>query len=473
MIAVEGARPELALLMRAELARRNLGDFCALMDARYERPRHTDVLIKHLEALERRDIESLMVFLPPRSSKSYHVSERFPAWALGRDPSRQVILASYGSELAERNSRVVRGLVADSRYPFPTVVARDSGAVNRWATDAGGGGVLAAGVGSALTGFGAHLLIIDDPIKDRESADSELQRDRVWEWYGEVARTRLMPRAVQLLTQTRWHDNDLAGRILNSEDAKRWTVLSLPAIAEENDVLGRAPGEALWPEWYSREFLDQQRTVMGSRAFAAVYQQSPVPATGGTFKPEWFTNRYDRLPDIKGFDWIVIQAIDGAWKTGIANDFSVIATWATNCNGYFLIDVCRRKLEFYDLKRVVVEKYREFTPRAVYCEEAASGYALLSELRRTTGIEIIGVPAQNSKEARAEAVAPMLEAGRVWLPERASWLDEWVHEHLRFPGGAHDDQVDTTSLALLKLRDAALRRAQSYVRPPLRFRSWR
>jgi len=158
-----------------------------------------------------------------------------------------------------------------------------------------------------MTGFGANLLIIDDPIRDREAADSEGQRDRVWEWYGEVARTRLMPRAVQLLTQTRWHDDDLAGRILNSEDQRNWTVLTLPAIAEESDALGRSPGDVLWPQWYPRERLEQQRTVMGERAFSAVYQQNPIPATGGIFKPEWFTSRYDSLPNLRGYDTIVFQ----------------------------------------------------------------------------------------------------------------------------------------------------------------------
>jgi len=471
--AIEAARPEIERIMRSELARRNLGDFCELMDPSYERPRHTAVLVEHLEALERREIENLMVFMPPRHSKTYHVSERFPAWALGRDGSRQVILASYGSELAERNSRVVRALLTDERYPFETRVARDSGAVNRWATDARGGGVLAAGVGSAMTGFGANLLIIDDPIRDREAADSEGQRDRVWEWYGEVARTRLMPRAVQLLTQTRWHDDDLAGRILNSEDQRNWTVLTLPAIAEESDALGRSPGDVLWPQWYPRERLEQQRTVMGERAFGAVYQQNPIPATGGIFKPEWFVSRYDSLPDLRGYDTIVFQAIDGAWKTGVSNDYSVVATWATDLRNYYLIDVARKKVEFYDLKRLVVDKFDEYRPRAVFCEEAASGYALLSELRRTTNIEIIGISPKGSKEARAEAVAPMFEAGRVYLPAQAPWLEAWIHEHLRFPGGAHDDMVDTTSLALLKLRDAALARARSYSRPPARNRMWR
>jgi hypothetical protein len=386
-------RLALERIVREELARRSLRDFCELMDPRYESVRHTDLLIEHLEALERREIEKLAVFMPPRHSKTYHVSERFPAWYLGRHPQNLIMLASYGADLAENNSRKVRSLLTDDRWPFETSVAGDSYAVNRWATSTGGG-LLAAGVGTAATGFGAHLLVIDDPIKDREQADSELQRDRVWTWYAEVARTRLMPGSVQLLTQTRWHDDDLAGRILNSPQAKDWTVLSLPAIAELEDPLGRPVGEALWPAWFPIERLVEQRETMGSRSFSAIYQQNPVPAVGGTFRAEWFNRRED-APTFTP-NWHVVQAIDGAWKTGVSNDFSVIATWATDLRSFYLLDVWRGKAEFYELKRIVSEQYRKHQPQAVYCEEAASGLALLSELRSTTGTEIV-----NGYEARA------------------------------------------------------------------------
>jgi hypothetical protein len=205
-------RPDVQALLQRELSRRCLVDFCQAMDPSYERSRHADLLIQHLEAVERGEIKRLAVFMPPRHSKTYHVSERFPAWFLGRNPDLRVILASYGAELAEGSSRKVRNLMKDERWPLRSVrVADDSGAVNKWATNAGGE-VIAAGVGGAMTGFGADLLVIDDPVKGRAEADSETYRESTWNWYTEVARTRLMPGGRIVLCQTRWHEDDLASR---------------------------------------------------------------------------------------------------------------------------------------------------------------------------------------------------------------------------------------------------------------------
>jgi predicted phage terminase large subunit-like protein len=458
-------RVELARRLRADLAQNHLGHFCELMDPQYQSTPHTRLLVAHLEALERRDFQNLMVFMPPRHGKTYHTSERFPAWYLGRNPKNEVVLASHGSELAEKNSSVVRALLKDDRYPFKTTVARDSWAVGRWSTDAGGS-CKAVGVGSGLTGYGANCMAIDDVFVDREQADNVDRRDKMWDWYTQVARTRLMPKAFQLLTMTRWHDDDLAGRLLNSDNAKHWTLLSLPALAtEEDDPLGRAPGEALWPGKFKLEEIHEMRALLGSRAFESLYQQNPIPATGGTFRAAWFNRRED-APTFTP-NWHVVQAIDGAWKTGVSNDFSVIATWATDLRSFYLLDVWRGKAEFYELKRIVSEQYQKHQPQAVYCEEAASGLALLSELRSTTGIPIIGIVPKGSKESRVEVVTPMFESGRVVLPKSAAWLDDWVREHLRFPGGAHDDQVDTTALALVRLRNIAQRSIQSYI--PQRF----
>lgn len=446
---------ELARQATREIARRRLADFCALMDPGYVRAKHTDLLVSHLEALERREIQNLAVFMPPRHSKSYHVSERFLAWALGRQPKRKIIMASYASELAEKSSRLVRNLLSDERSPFTMRVARDSSAVGHWATDAGGE-VHAAGVAAGTTGQGADILSIDDPFADREQADSPLQRDKVWTWYTDVTQTRFQPGGVQILTMTRWHDDDLAGRILNSAFASKWTVLSLPALAVDDDPLGRTPGQALWPAWFPEERLLELQTILGTRSFAALYQQNPIPMSGGTFRSEWFAKRGE-MPNSAYEPRIVVQAVDGAWKTGVSNDYSVVATWATDFRDFYLLDVWRGKVEFYDLKRIVPEQYKKHRPHAVFCEEAASGLALLSELRKSSGIPIIGVVPKGSKESRIEAVTPIFEAGRVVLPKSAPWLDEWLREHLRFPGSAHDDQVDTTALALIRLRDIAAR----------------
>jgi len=401
-----------------------------------------------LEALERRDINKLAIFMPPRHGKTYHVSERFPAWYLGRHPGQNVILASYAAELAEASSRKARSLVTDGRWPFLDVrISGESAAVNRWHTDAGGG-CIAAGVGGGLTGFGADLLIIDDPVKDRASADSESQRELAWNWYTDVARTRLMPGGIQLLAQTRWHESDLAGRILNSAGARDWTVLVLPAIAVADDPLGRVPGDALWPEAFPVEALPSVANgEISSRSFHALYQQNPRPDDGLIFKREWFSRRYRDIPQLRR----IVQAVDSAWKTGIANDYSAIATWGTDGKDYFLIDVWRGRVEFPALRQIVKDQFGRYRPQALYVEEAASGLAIIAELKANTGIPIVAIRAKGSKESRAEAITPIFESGRVRLPEGQLWLDDWIDEHVRFPVGPHDDMVDTTSIALMRL----------------------
>src|ERR1700729_448027 len=323
-IADEARRQALQEAVREELSRRNLLDFCERMDTSYERARHLELLAEKLEALERRDIRRLIVAMPRRHGKSRMCSQLFPAWRLGRRSDKSIVLASYGSELAEQNSRRVRELVGDERYPFvDATVSAESRAVNRWQTNAGGV-VIAAGVGSALTGFGADAMIVDDPIADRASAESPAIRESTWSWFQDVARTRLHAGAIQLLIATRWHEDDPAGRILNSEMAGEWEVLNLPAICDaENDPLGRAIGEPLWPERYPvSELPSVERGEISSRSFAALYQQRPVPAEGHIFKVSWFEHRYDKLPPLK----MTVTGADCAAKTGIGNDFSAIVT---------------------------------------------------------------------------------------------------------------------------------------------------
>lgn len=426
-------------LIEAEAACRWVGDFCRVMDPAYESAAHAKRLCEHLEAVERREIDRLMVFMPPRHSKSYHVSQRFPAWYLGRHPDHQVILASYGADLAEFNSRIVRNLISDQRYPFATRIAEDSRAVTRWATEQGGV-LVAAGVGGPMTGFGANLLDIDDPIKDREQADSEVYRERVWQWYTDVARTRLMPAGSIVLTQTRWHENDLAGRVLNSPGASRWTVLEMPALDPD--------GRALWPSWYDVAALAEIRETLGSRGWNALYQQRPSSAEGGLFKRAWFNRRWRELPELT----MTIQAVDSAFKDGVGNDYSVIATWGTDGKDYYLIDLWRQRVEYPDLERAIIDQYRKWSPAGVLIEDTASGQVAVQMLQRTTMLPAVPVKVTASKSVRAGAVAPVCEANKVVLPDDAPWVSDWIDEHASFPQGTHDDMVDTTSMALGRLR---------------------
>jgi predicted phage terminase large subunit-like protein len=407
-----------------------------------------------LEAVERGEIDRLIVMMPPRHGKTMHVSQALPAWTLGRNPRAQVILASYGAELAEGNSRKARSYMRSDRWPFECRVSDESRAQNRWQTDAGGI-LIATGCEGGLTGYGADRLIIDDPVRDRADAESESMRDRLWSWYSDVARTRLMPRGRIVICQTRWHDDDLAGRILNSDDGKRWTVLSLLAIAEENDALGREPGEALWPERFPiAELPSVSRGEISASSFSALYQQNPLPASGASFKAEWFQNRYESPPS--RYNAFRVMTIDGAWSAKTNADPSALACWATDERRYYLIESLTRRLEFPDLVRLVMERYREWRPHAVVAEAAASGIPLVQMLARESAIPIYGIPPKGDKISRVQSVSVLFETGKVMLPERASWLDAWLEEHLRFPVARHDDQVDCTSLALSWLHERNL-----------------
>jgi|HubBroStandDraft_6_1064221.scaffolds.fasta_scaffold00012_123 predicted phage terminase large subunit-like protein len=475
----------LSSVAQVVLAQRRLADFIALLEPSYEQTRHTRVLCDHLEAVERGEIDRLVVMMPPRHGKTMHVSQALPAWALGRNPRRQIILASYGAELAEGNSRKARAYLRSDRWPFECTVSEESRAQNRWQTDAGGI-LIATGCEGGLTGYGADLLIIDDPIRDRADAESESLRERLWQWYSDVARTRLMPNGRVILCQTRWHDDDLAGRILSSGDGKRWTVLSLPAIAEEGDALGREPGEALWPERFPANALPSvERGEISSSSFSSLYQQNPVPMGGAIFAPAWFEHRYDQLPrsrvepntaqyevvrqvrmencliEHRPYDpppLVVIQACDSAWKTGLTNDRSCIATLASDMVDIYVTDVWFGRLQFPDLRRVMVELFEKHQPSRLYVEEASSGFALVSDLRASTGIPIIGVPpGRESKEARAESVTGFFEAGRVKFPRNATWMQELLGEFLRFPYGRHDDIVDAVCMGVRMMQEAIAR----------------
>jgi predicted phage terminase large subunit-like protein len=256
---------------------------------------------------------------------------------------------------------------------------------------------------------------------------------------------------------TRWHDDDLVGRILNSPGADKWSVLRVPALAEENDPLGRAPGEALWPARYDVEYLTEQRDVLGSRSFESLYQQKPVPDGGVIFRADWFKAEYAELPS----GLFRCMVVDSAWKTGSSNDYSVIAHWATDFVNYYVVDIVRGRWEYPDLRQRVVAEYWKHGAKAIFVEDTAAGIGLIQELRSGTGLPIVSVKAGNDrKEAKAERVTPFFEAGKVFLPKDAPWKACWLDEHLRFPGVPHDDQVDTTQIALRKLSERAAARSR-------------
>jgi predicted phage terminase large subunit-like protein len=304
------------------------------------------------------------------------------------------------------------------------------------------------GRGGAITGRGADLLVIDDPIKDADEARSDLVRKGLHDWYSHVAYTRLQPMAAIVLIQTRWHEDDLAGWLLREHGAEQWEVVSFPAVAETDEVFRRA-GEALWPEKFPLERLTRIRAAIGGAAWASLYQQRPSAAEGAIFRRDWW-QRFRERPRFR----CIVQSWDTAFKNGLENDFSVCSTWGAAQDGYYLLHVWRGKVEFPDLKRQVISLAAEWKPHTIIIEDKTSGQSLIQELRFGTALRLRPIKADRDKIARAQAITPLIEAGRVFLPESAPWLDCYIDEMAAFPSGVHDDAVDSTTQALNFLRHA-------------------
>ena len=381
-----------------------------------------------------------MLFVPPRHAKSETVTVRLPAYWLERWPDQRVIIGAYNQTLANKFSRKCRKIASPR-----TELSRERTAVEDWETEMGGG-LRAVGVGGGITGMGGNLIIIDDPVKNREEANSETYRGKVWDWYTDDLYTRLEPGGVMILIMTRWHEDDLAGRIIASEDGPNWEVISLPAIAETDDPMGREEGVALCPERYDENALASIRSVMGG-SFQALYQQRPSAEEGDIFKREWW--RYHReVPKLTQ----IIQSWDTGFKTKDQNDFSVCTTWGVTDTGFYLMDRWKEKVEFPVLKRTVISLSNKWNPHAVLIEDKASGQSLIQELKAKTTIPIRPVPVDTDKVARANAITPTIEAGNVFLPQDAHWLQDYIDELATFPSGTHDDQVDSTTQFLNYIR---------------------
>jgi len=436
----------LAEAAKRELAQRHLLEYCARMDKTFMAPAHIKAIADLFEDIEAGRKRRVIITLAPRHGKS-RLAQLFSGWYLGRNPSKNIIGASHSAELAERNSRSVRAQLEDDRYPFAVRLSRDSAAVNRWNVVPSGGGYYAAGSGGSVTGRGADLLLLDD-IEHDEGTD--LERESTWRWYCEVAVPRLEPGGATVVIATRWAVDDVVGRLLDAPDGDEWTVITLPALAGEDDALGREPGEALWPERYSREELLRQRVSMGARAFDSQFNQDPCPRSGAVFQTEWLAKRYTTQPDLTA----TAIALDSSWGKNIRSDFSVLAAGGTNGVDYFITDLERGRWTYPELKERVVHFHARHQSDAIVVEDASSGTAVVQELSTSTRLPIIGVVAKGSKESRAESVAPLFEAGKVYLPSGAEWLEEFLQEMLRFPGGKNDDIVDSVVILLTRLRES-------------------
>lgn len=408
----------------------------------------------------------LLVEMPPRHGKSETCSVWTPVWLLNAWPRRRVILTSYEADFAAGWGRKARNLIEEHRDQLLVRLSEDSTAANRWNTPEGGG-MVTAGVGGAITGRGADLLLVDDPHKNAEEAYSQAHRDRVWEWWTSTALTRLEPGAAVILIQTRWHEDDLAGRVLREDRTGRWTVIRLPALAEEGDPLDRPEGAALWPERFDAAALAEARATVGSRVWFAMYQQAPAPDGGGLFKAEWMKHRYEDLGGgayrLEGGQVVRLEdlrrhaAVDLAASARKTADFTVIATVGVAPDRRLLVlDVDRARREGPDVVPAIRAALARWGSHVAWVEKAGFQIALIQEAQRA-GLPVREALADRDKVARALPLTAAMEGGRVLLPTHAPWLYDLEAELLAFPRGRHDDQVDALGYACAKATATPIR----------------
>ncbi|MBV9215560.1 MAG: phage terminase large subunit [Acidobacteria bacterium] len=485
----------------------------------------------------------LMIFLPPRHGKSELVTVRYAAWRLRQNPAMNVILASYNQQLANRFSRKIKTVLCDdfsrsagcqpalaapaatprnadtpvrtgrtaatprhssldthysTESPFPFTRPRPKNTEAEWETTHGGG-LRAVGVGAGITGFGANLIIVDDPVKSRAEAESAAYRERLFDWFSDDLYTRLEPGGAMIVIQTRWHEDDLSGRLLSQMSdltGEPWDVISLPAIAEHKggglsvsegvtlnaspeessvitsplspndysgeassnshfshltshiptDVLGRAPGEPLCPDRFNIAELNRIRQKMGTYSFSALFQQTPVPAEGGIFKKEWF-KIVDSAP--KNLRWM--RGYDLAMKKGESNDFtaSFRVGFDRKTGIYYIDGGFRKRIEYPDQRRYILGRIMAEPDTTHGIEATANGNAVIQDLRRdiqTQGRAFRAVDVKGDKTTRALVWSALLESGHAFLV-RGPWNDDLIAECCSFPSAAHDDQIDAVSLA--------------------------
>lgn len=384
----------------------------------------------------------------------------FPAYALGRNPDLSIIATSYSADLASRMNRDVQRIIESEEYRaiFPGVHLPGKNSSQFRTSDffeveGHRGSYRSAGVGGGITGMGGNILLLDDVLKDRASADSPTIRQTVWDWYTSTLYTRLAPGGGIIIINTRWHMDDLSGRLLAAEaagDGDKWQVINFPAIAEQDEPHRKA-GEALDPARYSLEQLQKIKAAIGSRDWEALYQQHPTPDGGAVFREEWF--RRWKPTDIPNRFEVVAMSWDMTFKSSDSSDYVVGQVWGKQGAQFFLLDQVRGRWSFTETVEQFM-KLSEKWPHASrkYIEDKANGPAVIDTLKRKIS-GIIPVEPDGSKTARAYAVTPLLEAGNVLLPPPGmySWTDDLISELLQFPAGAHDDQVDALTQALRML----------------------
>lgn len=442
---------QIAQQARQELARRSYRDYVEYVHhGAYTHFRHTELICETLQPIADGEQRFIMIEMPPRHGKSMTVTETFPSYFIAKNPGKRVIATSYADALARKFGRLNRQKIEEFGLQlFDVEISDENGASNNWSLKGRCGGMIATGIGGSITGEGADLLLIDDPFKNAEEANSDTIREKVWAEWESTLSTRLHKGGSVIVIMTRWHEDDLIGRLLQRSPHK-WIRLRLPAIAEdEDDLLGREPGEALCPELgFDEEWAKNKKIEVGSRTWSALFQQRPSPESGTIIKREWW-KFYRQAPS--SFHEM-LQSWDCTFKDADSSDYVVGQVWGRIGADKYLLDQVRAKMNLPATLQAIRTMSAKW-PLAILklIEDKANGPAVIQMLSR----EIAGLVAVNpegGKVVRAQAVSPEIEAGNVFLPDPsiAPWIHDFIEECSVFPNGKNDDQVDSMTQALAR-----------------------
>ena len=440
---------------RTHNAKENFLDFVKYMWPHFVEGTHHRIIAEKFDNIAKGKLKRLIVNMPPRHTKSEFASYLLPAFIMGRNPMTKIIQTSHTAELSQRFGRKTKQLIDSSDYKrvFPdTNLQADSKAAGRWDTSAGGE-YFAAGVGGAITGRGADLLIIDDPHSEQDAL-SESAMEGAYEWYTSGPRQRLQPGGAIVLVMTRWSTIDLTGQLMKAQvepKADQWEVVEFPAIMDS--------GTPTWPEYWKIDELESVKASLAISKWNAQWMQKPTSEEGAIIKREWWQEWNEKdIPDLH----YVIQSYDTAFGKKETADYSAITTWGVFSPddmkpALILLDARRGRWDFPELKEIALKEYNYWEPEMVLIEAKASGMPLSDELRRT-GIPITNyTPTRgNDKRTRVNSIAPMFESGMVYFPEGRTFAEEVIEECAAFPYGENDDYVDTVTQALMRFRQSGL-----------------
>jgi len=431
-------------------------DFASMASGgRWIKTKHLGLINEKLMSLYRRDLMRLIINMPPRHGKSELISKYFPVWYMSRNKDARIIHSTYSQHFSKHWGRQMRRLILDAGNELGLLIDKNSRSSDEIRFEGARGEIICLGAGGALTGRGADLIIIDDPIKNFAQASSEKVRDNIWDWFNSTLYTRLEPAGVIVIIMTRWHEDDLCGRLMaNNDGGDNWCLLKLPAISCEGDLIGREKGEALWPERFDEDAIGRIKKQIGSYWFSGLYQQEPSPADGAVFRRQHFryfeeeAGFYHLLQagdnyKITGLSGMMIFAVfDLAVKQGEMNDYTVALIFGRASNGEILIlDVIRRRFEPTEHIGLVNSVYQRWKPVLIGIE-SVQYQTLLVKLAARIGIPVKELKAKENKVSRSLPMAAFMEQGLVYFRRGADWLSDFESELLAFPNGRHDDQVD-------------------------------